>query len=157
MQQPWNETNKSEDTGRSNDVTFKKDNNDILYLPHHQSAKYPRMPILKRAAQFAAFAALNGYEEAIAEASRSSSEKIALSDDEKSLLNISLCWLQENIERNPKVKLVYFVPDSRKNGGIYKTMIDNVKSVDTQRQVLRSSGNIEIEFKDIYSIEILST
>ena len=40
---------------------------DIIHLPHHQSAERPHMPLHDRAAQFAPFAALSGYEEAIEE------------------------------------------------------------------------------------------
>ncbi len=35
---------------------------DIINLPHHTSIKYPKMPLEMRAAQFAPFAALNGYD-----------------------------------------------------------------------------------------------
>lgn len=38
---------------------------DIIDLPHPTSAKHPRMSMMARAAQFASFAALTGYEEAI--------------------------------------------------------------------------------------------
>lgn len=51
-----------------------EDYSDIIGLPHHESEKHPRMPLIKRAAQFAPFAALSGYEEAIAERARQSDE-----------------------------------------------------------------------------------
>ena len=38
---------------------------DIINLPHHVSKRHPQMPIWNRAAQFAPFAALTGYEDAI--------------------------------------------------------------------------------------------
>ncbi len=38
---------------------------DIIHLPHHQSARRPRMPLMDRAAQFAPFSALEGYEEVL--------------------------------------------------------------------------------------------
>ncbi|MDO4961768.1 MAG: hypothetical protein Q4E57_07960 [Eubacteriales bacterium] len=38
---------------------------DIIDLPHHQSKKRPHMPVYERAAQFAPFAALTGYDETI--------------------------------------------------------------------------------------------
>ena len=37
----------------------------IFHHPHHVSKKHPQMSILNRAAQFAPFSALTGYEEAI--------------------------------------------------------------------------------------------
>ena len=40
---------------------------DIINLPHHVSKRHPQMSMWNRAAQFAPFAALTGYEEAIQE------------------------------------------------------------------------------------------
>ncbi len=39
---------------------------DIINLPHHVSKRHPRMSLYDRVVQFAPFAALFGYEEAIA-------------------------------------------------------------------------------------------
>ena len=47
---------------------------DIINLPHHVSKKHPQMSMWKRAAQFAPFAALTGYEEAVKEAERKNEE-----------------------------------------------------------------------------------
>lgn len=44
-----------------------EDYSDIIDLPHHTSMKHPRMAAEMRAAQFAPFAALTGYEETIEE------------------------------------------------------------------------------------------
>lgn len=49
---------------------------DILKLPHHVSETHPPMPIADRAAQFAPFAALTGYKEAIEETERLAEKKI---------------------------------------------------------------------------------
>ena len=38
---------------------------DIINLPHHVSKRHPQMSMWKRAAQFAPFAAMEGYKEAI--------------------------------------------------------------------------------------------
>ncbi len=40
---------------------------DIINLPHHVSKRHPQMSMWNRAAQFAPFAALTGYEESINE------------------------------------------------------------------------------------------
>jgi len=37
----------------------------ILHKPHHVSKRHPPMPRAQRAAQFAAFSALSGYDECI--------------------------------------------------------------------------------------------
>ena len=49
---------------------------DILNLLHHLSETHPPMPIADRAAQFAPFAALTGYKEAIEETERLAEKKI---------------------------------------------------------------------------------
>lgn len=49
---------------------------DILNLPHHVSETHPPMSIADRAAQFAPFAALTGYKEAIEETERLAEKKI---------------------------------------------------------------------------------
>ena len=47
---------------------------DIVDLLHHVSKSHPQMPMEKRAAQFAPFAALTGYHELINEAGRMNKE-----------------------------------------------------------------------------------
>lgn len=48
---------------------------DIINLPHHISAFHRPMSAEGRAAQFAAFAALTGYEEVIAESARATAAR----------------------------------------------------------------------------------
>lgn len=43
---------------------------DIIDLPHHQSADRPHMTMRERAAQFAPFAALTGHEEELEDTAR---------------------------------------------------------------------------------------
>ena len=49
------------ETDKSADTKHKYD--DILDCPHHVSSVHPSMPLIDRAAQFAPFSALTGYEE----------------------------------------------------------------------------------------------
>ena len=56
---------------------MRNDYRDIIDLPHHVSTKHPHMSRLDRAAQFAPFAALTGYEDMIDEAG----EANALAED----------------------------------------------------------------------------
>ena len=53
------------------------DYSDIINLPRHVSLTHKHMSNSDRAAQFAPFAALAGYKEAIEEAQRKQEEKIA--------------------------------------------------------------------------------
>lgn len=43
---------------------------DIINLPHHVSVKHKPMPLMDRAAQFAPFSALTGYDEEISKTER---------------------------------------------------------------------------------------
>ena len=56
---------------------------DILYLPHHVSATRSQMPRSDRAAQFAPFAALTGYEDVIDETARRAEEAVLREDTEE--------------------------------------------------------------------------
>ncbi len=47
---------------------------DIINLPHHVSQNRPQMPPDNRAAQFASFAALSGYEDAVEKTARAVNE-----------------------------------------------------------------------------------
>ena len=46
------------------------DYDDIINMPHHVSKRHPLMSMWNRAAQFAPFAALTGYEDAIQETAK---------------------------------------------------------------------------------------
>ena len=60
---------------------------DIIVLPHHQSATRPHMSLHDRAAQFAPFAALSGYDEMVDEEARITDREISLGDSERDLLD----------------------------------------------------------------------
>ena len=47
-----------------------EDYSDIINMPHYVSKMHPQMSMMQRAAQFAPFAALTGYSEAIKEAEK---------------------------------------------------------------------------------------
>ena len=51
--------------------------NDIINLPHHVSKRHPQMSMWNRAAQFAPFAALTGFDAAISETAK----KVEKSDE----------------------------------------------------------------------------
>ena len=49
---------------------------DIINMPHHESTKHPKLSIKQRAAQFAPFAALTGYEDEVKETVRLTESKM---------------------------------------------------------------------------------
>ena len=93
--------------------------NDIINLPHHESKKYKRMPTINRAAQFTPFAALTGYEDAIEETGRLTTERKEIDEYLKAEINDKLSFLAHSLETAPKVNITYYVPDLRKDGGEY--------------------------------------
>ena len=70
-----------------------------------------------RAAQFAPFAALVGYDDAVAETARLTEARPELDEQEQRELNARLCELADHIQDQPEVRIKYFVPDERKSGG----------------------------------------
>lgn len=103
---------------------------DIINLPHHQSATRPHMSNYDRAAQFSPFAALTGHEAAIKETARQTDEKLMLSDEAIAELNEKLNLIAEAIGTQQRVRITYFVPDNKKAGGAYITCSGCVKKFD---------------------------
>ena len=93
---------------------------DLLNLPHHTSAVQPAMPMQNRAAQFAPFAALVGYDALIRETARLTDQKVELDESVKAELNEKLRLLLELLPQQPEVTITYFQSDNRKAGGAYR-------------------------------------
>lgn len=125
---------------------------DIMHLPHPNSSKYPRMAALGRAAQFAPFAALTGYEGTIRETARLTDAKAELDEDKIAALDMKLRFLADHLSECPKVSITYFKPDSRKQGGAYQVITGMVKKIDAfEKTVLMAEGTL-IPIADIFEI-----
>lgn len=127
---------------------------DIINLPHHVSKTRNPMSLYNRAAQFAPFAALTGYNEAIKEKARLTEQRIELSDEFKNILNQKLQILNKNINSHPKVIITYFELDNKKSGGVYKTISGNIKRIDEYNKKLIFLDKNELRFNEIHDIEI---
>ena len=126
---------------------------DMLELPHPVSKTHPQMPRRDRAAQFAPFAALTGYEEAVKEAARFTEEKMILDEDSKEQLDWKLRCLQEKVKEKPAITVTYFLKDEKKKGGKYATVTGVLKKIDSYtHQFVLESGE-EIPLEDIVSLE----
>ena len=68
---------------------------DIINLPHHVSPTRPQMPMSDRAAQFAPFAALTGYDAAIKETGRQTDVRIELDEEALTALDMKYQLLME--------------------------------------------------------------
>ena len=86
----------------------------ILHLPHHVSKKHPPMPMADRAAQFAPFAALTGYDAAIRENARLTQERIDPAEAELASLDRRFRLLLEHLGERPEVRLTRFRPTSHR-------------------------------------------
>ena len=93
--------------------------NDIINKSHHVSQSRPHLPQSSRAAQFASFAALTGYEDAIDETARLTDEKYELCEEKAAELNKKIRFISEHITEEPYCKVIYFVAD--KTGKTYFT------------------------------------
>ena len=128
---------------------------DILHLPHPVSKTHPQMPLMNRAAQFAPFAALTGYDAAVEETARLTDEKLTLDEEQQLLIGERLALLSERVWEQPVVALTYFVPDLRKAGGAYLSVKAPVKKVDEYEGLLQLETGRAVPFDDIYSLELV--
>ena len=127
---------------------------DIIKLSHHISKKHPQMSMEDRAAQFAPFAALVGYEDAVEETARITTKRIELNEEEKNILDMKLQILNEQIRIQiyPNVTIMYFVPDLKKDGGKYIKISGTVKKIEEYKQLIILDDKTEIPINEIISI-----
>lgn len=103
---------------------------DLLHLPRPVSRKHPPMAMHERAAQFSPFAALTGYDAAIAESRRLTDRWVELSEDEQQVLDETQQRIQALLPQRPTITITYFVPDERKEGGHYETVTKPLRRID---------------------------
>jgi len=126
---------------------------DIIHLPHHTSATRKRMSMTERAAQFGAFKALRGHEDALHETARLTETKPLLDEDEKIRLNHVLRQLEGMTEKKPVITLTYFKPDEKKQGGACITLTGELNKIKEYEQLVVLQDGREIPVEDILAIE----
>ena len=125
---------------------------DIINLPHHVSKKHPQMSLEARSAQFAPFSALTGFDDVIVETERLTDDKKEVNEEQKEILDNKIQIIKERIYEKPKIKVCYFKPDSRKDGGAYVTITGIVKKIDEYKRLLIFEDNIEVPISEILEI-----
>lgn len=126
---------------------------DIINLPHHQSADRPHMSVHDRAAQFAPFAALTGHKAVIAETARLTDIRMELDEYEIAALDGRLQLIQEHISERPIITVTYFCPDDKKSGGTYRDKTGAVKKIDDfGKQIIFLDGAM-VPIPDIVGIQ----
>lgn len=134
---------------------------DIINLEHPEPINHPRMSMESRAAQFAPFAALTGFEDEVKEKGRLTTKEIIITEDVLDMLDKKIQIIIKNINDKPEVKITYFIKDNKKPGGKYLEKDIKIKSIDmiknqiitTSKEIINIENIIKIEgdlFKDIY-------
>ena len=126
---------------------------DIVDLPHHISKKHPQPTMADRAARFAPFAAITGYEEMVLEEARVTDVRIEMDESSKAALNEKLNMILEFVDEQPEVSITYFEPDMRKAGGAYITVIGTVKRIDEYEHLVIMTDGKKINIDEIYNLQ----
>ena len=126
---------------------------DIIHLPHHVSKRHPQMSLYNRAAQFAPFAALTGYEEAIIETARLTAPKVDMMEDNQQLLDRKLALLSHSLIEQPTVSITYFQPDKKKTGGQYLTVTGVIKCIRDSERIIRMADGKRVSIDTIINID----
>ena len=126
---------------------------DIVNLPPYISKRHPQPSMMDRAARFAPFAAITGYEEMVLEEARVTEERIDLDEGAMSLLNEKLNMIQEFLDEEPEVTITYFEPDKKKSGGAYVSITGSVKRIDEYEHLVLMTDGKKIYIDSIYAID----
>ena len=125
---------------------------ELLEMERPVSARHAPMRRCDRAAQFAPFAALSGFDETVQEAGRLTQAQIELAENEREARNDALVRLAARLPEQPEVRLTYFQPDAKKSGGTYRTILTRVRRLDANAQVLVLTDGTRIPFDALLSI-----
>ena len=126
---------------------------DIKHLTRPQYDDLHPMSMSDRAAQFSPFAALVGYDDAVAETARLTDSRTVMTEDEMSELNDNLNRLLDSLDEQPEISVTYFVPDGKKSGGKYVEKVGVVRIFDSYSQELVFKDRFRINIQDIFKIE----
>ena len=125
---------------------------DIINLSRPQYHDLPPMSIHDRAAQFSPFAALVGYDAAVEETARLTDSRREMEEDEINELNRQLSELTQRLPERPKIRVTYFIRDSKKDGGRYASKAGNARTIDqAQNRIVFTDGEA-VPVKDMYSV-----
>ena len=126
---------------------------DIIDMPYKKSFRYPHMSNSERAAQFAPFAALVGFEGQIRECARLTDRRIELDEYEVERINEKLVYLKDS--GNVRAYITYFSPDKRKSGGAYITVRGNILEINEYDRIVKLSDGKQIPLDEICDVGII--
>ena len=124
----------------------------IISIPRPKLSGRKKMSLTDRAAQFAPFAALVGFEESVKEQARVTERKIIPDEYETERLDRLLREASQRLGVGI-YSITFFLPDKRKSGGAYVTVLGTVARIDEYgREVIMSEGE-RIPIDEIINIE----
>ncbi len=126
---------------------------DIIHLDRPVSKKHPPMSRENRAAQFAPFAALTGYDDAVEETARRTTSKPSLTEERIAMLDRKLAYIAQRLEDEPFVSVTYFKADPRKEGGACVTVQGVAEALEEVEGMLLLAGHVRIPIEDIVGVE----
>ena len=127
---------------------------DIINLPHHISPTRKQMSMHYRAAQFAPFAALVGYDDAVAETARLTELRPELDEQEQRIINERLAFIADHIHEHPEVRIKYFVPDEHKSGGAIVEVFGKTYRISNTDATIVMTDGCKIRLSDIIDLSI---
>ena len=127
---------------------------DIINLPLLVSPTRQRMSMHDRTAQFAPFAALVGYDDAVAETARLTEARPELDEQEQQAINERLAYIVDHIHEQPNVHIKYFVPDEHKSGGAIVEVSGKVKKMSATDEAIVMADGCIITITDVMDIVI---
>lgn len=127
---------------------------DILNTHWPRPTSRPRMSIEDRAAQFAPFAALTGYDDVLTETARLTQRPVFLTEESLEELNRQLKLAAVKIDTQPEVTMTVFYEDARKEGGRFETVTGKLKKIDLYQGGLVLTDGREIPFFRICEFEV---
>ena len=126
---------------------------DIIDLPHHTSPNRRPMSNVERGAQFSPFAALTGYEAAVTETARLTDVKTDLTEERKAVIDMKLQMIVDHIDEMPQVTLTYFLPDPKKEGGMYVRVCGPVREIDGYARRIVFADKTVVPIEQIQDVE----
>ena len=132
------------------EYSHKYDN--IINMEKKKKKKHPPMSLYARSAQFAPFAALTGYEDAVRETAREVGERIDIDDELRNILDSKIQMLSEQIKKKHEIIFTYFIPDLTKDGGKYINITGIIRKIDTINQIIILEDKTEIPINEIIDI-----
>lgn len=110
------------------------------------------MSVMDRAAQFAPFAALTGYDDMVVERARITGSRIELDDMQKQALDKAVSDIMEHLNERPPVRITFFKADTRKKGGSYEETEGFVQNIELPNRLIIFRDGRKIRMDDILEI-----